>query len=213
MKHLESLRANVREGLFALDGIQAAVAGQVDAAFYRRYLENVWHYAQHSSAVISLAGSRCVNFHPKLAEYMLHHALEELGHDTRALEDLAALGADVDAVQQSRPVPACAAMIGFEYYTAGHANPVGLFGWLYVLEAMGEDLGHLIAQQIAAGLTLPNGVKFLAGHGDADEDHTREIIEQIQSNIPAADMPDVLHVADVVANLYVRMFEEIGEGK
>jgi heme oxygenase len=213
LEQLEHLRTHVRESLLGLDGIQAVVAGNADPAFYRRYLENVWHYAQHSSVVIGLAGSRCVATHPPLAQYLLHHALEELGHDAWALEDLAALGADVAAARRSRPVPACAAMIGFEYYTAGHANPVGIFGWLYVLEAMGDDLGHLAAAAVAAGLSLPDGVRFLAGHGDADEDHTRDIIEQIETNIPADDMDDVIHVAEVVADLYVRMFEEIGDGK
>lgn len=213
MEQLEPLRTQVREALLGLDGIQAVVAGKADPSFYRRYLENVWHYAQHSSTVIGLAGSRCVGSHPPLAKYLLHHALEELGHDEWALEDLAALGADVDAARRSRPVPACAAMIGFEYYTAGHANPVGLFGWLYVLEAMGDDLGHMVANALSEGLSLPDGVRFLAGHGDADEDHTREIIEQIETNIPAADMPDVVHVAEIIADLYVRMFQEIGDGK
>jgi heme oxygenase len=213
MERLEQLRGQVRAALLGLDGIQAVVDGKADPAFYRRYLENVWHYAQHSSVVIGLAGSRCVNSHPALAQYLLHHALEELGHDEWALEDLAALGADVAAARASRPVPACAAMIGFEYFTAGHANPAGLFGWLYILEAMGDDLGHLVAEKVAAGLSLPDGVRFLAGHGDADEDHTREIIEQIKTNMPAADMPDVIHVAEVVADLYVRMFQEIGDGK
>ncbi len=213
MERLEQLRDQVRAGLMGLDGIQAVVAGNTDPSFYRRYLENAWHYAQHSSVVIGLAGSRCVNSHPALAEYLLHHALEELGHDEWALQDLAALGADMAAVHASRPVPACAAMIGFEYYTAGHANPAGLFGWLYVLEAMGDDLGHLVSEKVAASLSLPDGVNFLAGHGEADEDHTREIIKQIKTNIPAADMPDVIHVAEVVADLYVRMFQEIGDGK
>lgn len=213
MERLEQLRDQVRAGLLGLDGIQAVVAGNADPTFYRRYLENAWHYAQHSSVVIGLAGSRCVNSRPALAEYLLHHALEELGHDEWALADLATLGADMAAIRASRPVPACAAMIGFEYYTAGHANPAGLFGWLYVLEAMGDDLGHLVAGKVAASLSLPDGVRFLAGHGEADEDHTREIIEQLKTNMPAADMPDVIHVAEVVADLYVRMFQEIGDGK
>ena len=79
----------------------------------------------------------------------MHHADEELGHEQWALDDLAVLGVPAQLVRASRPVPACAAMIGYEYYIAAHANPVALFGWLYTLEAMGDDLGSRIARNVA----------------------------------------------------------------
>ena len=44
------------------------------------------------------------------------------------------------------------------------ANPVGLFGWLYVLEAMGDDLGGMVAKALGNALQLDSGLKFLAGH-------------------------------------------------
>ncbi len=212
MKTLEGIRSRVRDGITNIAGIQQVLEGKADSKLYQRYLMNVWHYAQHSSTVIGLAGARCVPDHPELARYLLHHALEELGHEAWAITDLAALGVSEDTLRASRPATSCAAMIGFEYFTAGHANPVGLFGWLYVLEAMGDDLGHVVADSIARGLDLPDGVKFLAGHGEADEEHTKDIIAQIETNIPAADMAYVHHVADVVGELYVRMFQEIEAG-
>ena len=209
MEYLEKLRASVRDGIMSDSGVAELMTTKADPKFYARYLENVWHYAQHSATVIGLAGTRCVLSHPPLAQYLMHHALEELGHDAWALQDLAALGVSEATVRKSRPVPACAAMVGFEYYTAGYGNPVALFGWLYVLEAMGDDLGHIVAEAVSKGLDLPDGVKFLAGHGDADEDHTLDIIENIKKHIKGDDLDDVHHVADVVANLYVRMFAEI----
>ncbi len=71
----------------------------------------------------------------------------------------------------------------------------------------------VVSLQVSKSLDLPDGVRFLAGHGDADEDHTREIIEQIEAHIHGDDLADVHHVADVVADLYVRMFEQIGAGE
>lgn len=213
MEYLEKVRADVREALTGMELIADAIAGRGDPKFYARYLTNVWHYAQHSATVIGLAGTRCVLSHPPLAQYLLHHALEELGHEQWALDDLKALGVTEAEVRKTRPVPACASMIGYEYYIAGHANPVALFGWLYVLEAMGDDLGHIVAEGFTEGLDLPGGVKFLAGHGEADEEHTRDIIEQIETNIEGADLDDVHHVADVVADIYTRMFQEIAAGR
>ncbi|TDI41303.1 MAG: hypothetical protein E2P02_15080 [Acidobacteria bacterium] len=180
---------------------------------YARYLTNVWHYAVHSAVVIGMAGARCVPENPKLGDYLLKHAREELGHDLWALQDLKALGIDEQAVRATRPVPACASMIGIEYYWAAHANPVGLFGWMYILEAMGDDLGSESARRIKDGLKLPEGVKFLAGHGDADEGHAADLTREITENVKPADMDDVHHVADVVADLYVRIFQQIGEAE
>jgi len=213
MEYLDNVRANVRSAITSQGGVADALANSADPKLYTRYLENVWHYAQHSSTVIGLAGTRCVLSHPPLAQYLLHHALEELGHDQWALQDLAALGVSEDQARKSRPVPACAAMIGYEYYTAGYGNPVALFGWLFVLEAMGDDLGHVVAEAVSKGLNLPEGVKFLAGHGEADEDHTVDIIDNIKKYIKGDDLEDVHHVADVVADLYVRIFAEIFQGR
>ena len=213
MEHLNQIRARMRGDILQQKIVRDLFEGNLDPAAYVRYLENIWYYAQHSSIVIGLAGARAVSSHPKLADYLLHHAREELGHDEWALEDLAALGVPMERVKASRPVPACAAMVGMEYFVAGHGNPVGIFGWLFTLEAMGDDLGHAVADRVKQGLDLPKGVKFLAGHGTADEDHVKDIIEQIEKNVPADDLADVHFVAEVMADLYVRIFTEIGEGK
>jgi pyrroloquinoline quinone (PQQ) biosynthesis protein C len=212
MEHLLEVRRSVLQRIQATPGVARVLAGEGTREFYGRYLTNVWHYARHSAIVIGMAGARAVPDDPELAHYLLHHAREELGHEQWALEDLAALGVGREEVEASRPVPSCAAMIGYEYYVAGHANPVGLFGWLYVLEAMGDDLGHLASEQIRAGLGLEGGVKFLAGHGEADEAHTADLTVQIRDNVKPADRPDVHHVADVVAELYTRMFDELSSG-
>ena len=211
MDYLHGVREQVRTDIGNTPAVKAVLSGKANAGVYRRYLENVWHYAQHSATVIAMAGARCVLSHPKLSDYLLRHAQEELGHEAWAMQDLAAMGVMESEVRLSRPVPSCAAMIGYEYYIAAHANPVGLFGWLFVLEAMGDDLGHAVASKISSALDLPSGVKFLDGHGEADEEHTREIIEQIERHVGPADMDDVRHVADVVGGLYTRMFVEIGE--
>ncbi len=115
--------------------------------------------------------------------YLLHRAREELGHDQWALDDLAAMGIGEAEMRASRPVPACAAMVGYEHYIAMHANPVGLFGWMYILEAMGDNLGFLASDSITDTEGLTGGVKFLAGHGEADADHTVDLTEQITENV------------------------------
>jgi pyrroloquinoline quinone (PQQ) biosynthesis protein C len=212
MEYLIAVRQRVLHELTGIEAIQAVLAGKPDLAVYTRYLINVFHYACHSAEVIALAGARCTRSHPGASQYLLHHAREEMGHELWALDDLRSLGMDEQAVHAGRPVPACAAMIGFEYYIAGRANPVGLFGWLYVLEAIGDDLG----KRVAAGLQMAlggnhRGIKFVAGHGVADHEHTADLTDVISQHITAPqDVADVNHVADVSADLYVRMFRQIG---
>jgi pyrroloquinoline quinone (PQQ) biosynthesis protein C len=214
MEHLLAVRRRVLQGLSETEAVKAVLAGKPDPAVYARYLTNVFHYASHSAEVIALAGARSVRSHPAASCYLLHHAEEEMGHEQWALDDLKALGVDEATVKASRPVPACAAMIAFEYYTAGRANPVGLFGWLYVLEAMGDDLGARVAQGLQSGLGggARRGIKFVAGHGVADHEHTADLTKVIGTHITAPeDIADVNHVADVVGDLYVRMFQQIAQ--
>jgi hypothetical protein len=211
MDELLHLRHSVSERIKATSAVSKLLSGDSAIKVYGHYLSNVWHYAQHSAIVIGMAGARAVPRNPKMADYLLHHAREELGHEQWALEDLEALHISADEVKNSRPVVSCAAMIGYEYFIAGHSNPIGLFGWLYILEAMGEDLGHLMAKHITEELGLRSSVKFLASHGDADEAHTSDLTTQLKKNLYEQDRLDVYQVANVVADLYVRMFNEIGE--
>ena len=117
---------------------------------YIRYLSQIaQQYSPHSPVVMALAASRCMSSHRELSRYLLHHAREEQGHDSWAFEDLLALGCSRAEMASARPVPSCAGMIGYTYFIAEHANPVGLFGWMYVLEAVGNDLGPSAAQSSA----------------------------------------------------------------
>jgi pyrroloquinoline quinone (PQQ) biosynthesis protein C len=212
MKHLLQVRKRVAAGLQATPVLQSALAGKVNREQYARYLMNAWHYAGHSPKVMAIAAARCMDDHPELAAYLLRHAAEERGHDGWALGDLRSLGVTEETVRSSTPVPSCAAMIGYVHYVAGVANPVGLFGWMYVLEAVGEDFGRAFAAKLKDAVPGEASHRFVTGHGVADVGHTHELAEQIGNHVRSeADVRDVNRVADVVADLYVRMFREIGE--
>ena len=208
MEALIALRRETEQGIRSAPIAQAALNGSLDSEGFARYLLNVWHYALHSSRVIGLAGSRAVNSHPELAQYLFHHAQEELGHDAWVLEDLNNLGWSTERVMETRATPKCAAMIGYEYYLAGTANPISLFGWLYILEAMGDDLGKEVAMKIAQNPKFGKSIKFIRGHGVADEAHTEDLTRMIGAHIKGRDMDDVVHVAEVVKMLYVGMLNE-----
>jgi len=211
MKELLAIREQVDEELRATRIVSGILSGQFELPTYACYLTNTRYYAQFSPVVMALGAARCAASHPALSVYLLRHAAEEHGHDAWALADLADLGVPEAEALAATPVPACAALVGYVHFLAGHANPVALFGWMYVLEAVGNDLGTIAGEHLARALAGSPAVRFVAGHGVADTDHAAELTEQIERHVTAArDRADVLDAARVVADLYLRMFHEIG---
>jgi pyrroloquinoline quinone (PQQ) biosynthesis protein C len=213
LAHLLAVRRRVLAELQTVRAVRALLSGRLDREAYVRYLINARHYAQYSPRVMAVAAARCMGSHPELAAYLLHHADEEQGHDQWALQDLRDLQVGEAEALATPPVPSCAAMIGYMHYVATFANPVGLFGWMYVLEAVGDDFGALAGKALGAvvgGEGREGPIRFVARHGVADAGHTRELTDQIHAHVRGPDQVDVRHVADVVAELYVRMFREIG---
>jgi heme oxygenase len=174
---------------------------------YIRFLKNVYHYATHSAIVIGMAGARTVSRSTRVAQYLLHHAIEETGHEAWAMSDLKELGVPESEVRASRPTPNCMAMIGMEYYYAGHGNPIALLGWMYTLEALGDDIGHAIATKVGAGLNH-KGTYFLSGHGDADHDHIKDITNVVLHDVPREDLDELLYVARNAAQFYVGLIND-----
>ncbi|HEY2990418.1 MAG TPA: iron-containing redox enzyme family protein [Candidatus Binatia bacterium] len=212
MQHLLEIRGRVFADLKDTKVIRNLFAGSLDPRAYVRYLINAYNYAQYSPKVMAMAAARCIDTHPELGTYLLHHADEEQGHYRWALEDLRDLNVGETEARAARPAPACTAMIGYIHYIAGHANPVGLFGWMYVLESVGNDLGTAVAKRLQE--SLKGGLRFVARHGVTDIGHAQELTEQIEKYVRREeDMRDVEYVAEVVADLYVHMFREIGEEK
>lgn len=189
--------------------VAAVMAGRLNAAQYARYMTDVFHYATHSSVVIGQAGVRLVHSHPALAAYLFHHAGEELGHDAWAHQDLIDVGLTAGQIAASQPSPACRAMIDMEFQLAFHGNPVALFGWMFVLECLGGDMGGAMAAGIDAALGLAGkGTRFLAGHGEADGQHMQDLAAVIAANVTApADVAAVLAVAERARDHYLGILD------
>jgi len=211
MKELQAIRRDVMARLRTVPAVLQAINRVADQPTYIRYLSEVAaQYASHSPIVMTLAASRCMNSHPELACYLLHHAEEERGHNEWALQDLQDLKASKQLMTKCRPVPGCAAMVANNYYVATQGNPVALFGWMYVLEAIGADLGGELGKNLKATFKHPS--RFVAGHGKADLTHVKEIESHIQKFVRSAqDKADVIYVAQLSAVFYVQMLRELME--
>lgn len=208
IEQLRKIRKSVDEQLRRLPLVQDALLGKVGVNTYSHYLASVANqYAHHSPKVMCLAASRCINTHPELGQYLLKHAAEERSHNEWAHDDLCDQKVTEKEIQESHAVPACAAMIGYTYYLAGYANPIAIYGWMYILEAVGADLGP----DALNGLQKQGvSVRFVGGHSTADQKHTQEIEDAIKQYVVSnQDQADVVQAAEVIADLYVRMFEQV----
>lgn len=212
MEVLREIRAETISELASCRIVAEALAGKSRREDYVAYLTNVYHYARFSPVIMAAAAARSVQTHPELSLYLLRHAAEEQGHDGWALEDLGKLGVSEAEVAATRPTPCCAALVGYVHDLATSGNPIATFGWMYILEAVGADIGTVAGEQLGNAHEAADGpVKFVAGHGVADTDHSTEIEEQIRTFVKdPEDRATVCETARVVSHLYTTMFRQIG---
>ncbi len=121
----------------------------------------------------------------RLAGYFAHHVPEERDHDEWLLSDLAALGISRDEVLRRVPSPTVAALVGSQYYWVQHVHPVGLIGYIALLEGYPttrQDVDHL---QSASGLG-PEAFRTLRLHADLDVHHGAELDDLVDS-LPMSD--------------------------
>lgn len=212
MGRLNGLRANVVKELTETRVARQLFDGTLRRETYVEYLINVHYYALFSPQLMATASARCTQSSEPLALYLLHHSEEEMGHERWAYDDLRVMGVDDGAIEAGRPTHSCQALVGLTHYVAHHENPLGLFGWMYVLEAVGSDLGPSVGDELRKVFDLKDGgVKFVEGHGINDAEHAADLEEQIAAHVTRPeDAAAVEQVAETVGDLYVRMFREIG---
>ena len=212
MARLNQLRGSVAEQLTGTRVARALFDGTLARETYVDYLINVHYYARFSPILMAAAAARCTTSNEPLSLYLLHHADEEMGHERWAYDDLRVLGVDEETIRAGRPTVSCQALVGLTHYVAYHDNPIGLFGWMYVLESVGSDLGPAVGDELRKVFGLTDaGVKFVEGHGINDAGHAADLEEKIAAYVTEAeDAEAVEQVAETVVDLYVRMFREIG---
>jgi hypothetical protein len=209
LDELLRIRTHTNERIHSSDLVTGLLEGRPRMDSYARYLLDVRAYAVHSPTVIGLAGSRATQSNRGVGSYLLHHATEEVGHEDWAVEDLRKLGWADEAIQSHDPSLSCQSMVALEYYWAGIANPLSLMGWMYSLEALGDDMGHFIAAAIDS--SEKGASAFVGQHGTADHDHIAEITSTLERHVTGReDRACVLKAAAMAGDLYVGIVRSAG---
>jgi pyrroloquinoline quinone (PQQ) biosynthesis protein C len=202
--------ADERDALTAIPIVQACLSGRVSLPSYLAFLREAYHHVRHTVPLLANCRDRLP---PRLA--WLRGALdeyidEEQGHEEWILNDIAACGADSEAVRASDPGFAAEVMVAYAYDTIARRNPLGFFGMVLVLEGSSVALALLAADRIQAGLRLPDAAfSYLRSHGTLDQAHTAHFAQLMDQLEHPSDQAAVVHCARAFYRLYGNVFRDL----
>lgn len=201
-----------RNQLFSLPLIKAGVQGQVSRQAYIAFLTEAYHHVKHTVPLLMACGSRLPERYEWLREGVAEYIEEELGHQEWILNDIAACGADAEAVRNGNPGAATEIMVAYAYDMIHRVNPVGFFGMVLVLEgtstALATRAGEVLQQSLQLG---KHAFTYLSSHGALDVGHTDFYANLVNHISDEQDRQQLISCAKVFYKLYGDIFRELGE--
>lgn len=202
--------AVARERLLASPVIVDCMAGRVDRVTYVEFLTEAYHHVRHTVPLLMACGSRLPARLSWLHAGLVDYIAEEFGHEQWILNDIAACGADSAAAARRAPRLPTELMVAFAYDYVTRANPIGLFGMIYVLEGTSVALATRAATIIQKQLGLPaHAFSYLRSHGEVDVHHIEKYARLVNRLDAHEDREAVIHCASVVFELYAQMFRSL----
>ena len=207
---LQDRTAAERDHLLAAPVLQLAVDGKLSLETYIAFLTQAYHHVKHTVPLLMACGARLPERLEWLRSAIAEYIEEELGHQEWILNDLAACGADPEAVRHGQPALATELMVAYVYDRIARHNPVSFFGMVNVLEGTSIALATRAASAIRGSLGLPpTAFSYLNSHGSLDLEHMR-FFEDLMNRLDAdEDREAVVHTARVVYRLYGDMFRSL----
>lgn len=146
-----------------------------------RLLVETYHYIRHSVPLMELAATHCTTPQAKTAAYYRHHVDEEKDHDVWLLEDLASVEQDPEAIKASSPLRPTLGMVATQYYLIERVNPVGLLGYMYILEGMTPTPEQV--EKYARRADIPTGaLRTILEHAALDPHHIADMRDALLVN-------------------------------
>ena len=204
---LQDRTAAERDHLLAAPVLQLAVDGKLSLETYIAFLTQAYHHVKHTVPLLMACGARLPERLEWLRSAIAEYIEEELGHQEWILNDLAACGADPEAVRHGQPALATELMVAYVYDRIARHNPVSFFGMVNVLEGTSIALATRAAGSIRSGLGLPpEAFSYLNSHGSLDLEHMDFFATLMNRLDEDDDRAAVVHTARVVYRLYGDIF-------
>ncbi len=184
--------------------------GEVSLPSYTAFLTEAYHHVRHTVPLLTACRAALPPWHGWLFEPLSEYIEEEAGHDEWILDDIAACGADAEAVRHDRPGAATELMVAYAYDTIARGNPLGFFGMVHVLEGSSVALALSAADAIQKPLGLPDrAFSYLRSHGTLDQQHTAHFAMLMDDIREPADQQAIVHAARMFYRLYGEVFQSL----
>ena len=198
-----------RQQLMSVGIIQDALRGHISLPQYVAFLNQAYHHVRHTVPLLMACGSKLPRTLDWLRAAIAEYIEEELGHDEWILSDIAACGADPDAVRVSQPHFTTELMVAYAYHQIDRHDPVGFFGMVHVLEGTSTAIATNAATSIQSVLELPQSAfTYLTSHGSLDIAHV-ETFKGLVNRIGREHEPAVVHCSRAIYRLYADIFRAL----
>ena len=190
--------------------IQDGLMGRISRETYIAYLTEAYHHVKHTVPLMREARAGMDEAHRRFVAALDEYIVEETGHEHWILSDIKNCGGDAEAVRTGAPRPATLAMTDYAYEYIRHANPLGFFGMVFVLEGASVRLATLGAEAVARNLGLgPECFSYLTSHGALDLEHLsffETLMDQVDD---ATDQAAIIEVAKAIFERFANVFRSI----
>ena len=176
---------------------------------YRAFLHDLYHIVWHFCPIMATAASRCGDDFKHVRYDLYERIEEEQGHEDWVLEDIQAVGGDVEATRAKAPSAPVQAMIAFNYYSAERTHPCSVMGMLYMLEVVASVYGGRVSESIARSIGRDvdsGGFKFLSSHATMDADHVAQMNILVKTITDPAAQQAIINSTQVNFYQFAQMF-------
>lgn len=204
-----------RNTLMTLPLIQQGGVGNISLQTYIAFLTQAYHHVKHTTPLLMACGGRLSGQYEWLRTAIGEYIEEEMGHQEWVLNDIAACGADKEAVRNASdastsPSQATELMVAYAYDMIYRVNPVGFFGMVLVLEGTSTAVATQAGEKLMTSLHLPKkAFSYLLSHGSLDISHVSFYESLVNQITDKKDQAIVIHAAKMFYKLYGDVFRDV----
>jgi pyrroloquinoline quinone (PQQ) biosynthesis protein C len=178
----------------------------------------VYYYTRENPQIQALASVYFRGHDREFGRMFFNHAISETGHDKMALNDLEALGENIDNIPFENPLPSTIALSSFAFYQIYNRNSIGYLGYLFFLEFLPTSEGASYMGRLQAAGIPRAAMSFLEEHASVDVHHNKLMEKYAERLIQSqADFDAVAYAMRVTGKLYSDMllnaFEQVDNPK
>lgn len=178
---------------------------------YKRLLINLRQQVIEGGRWIALAASSMSAPLFPIRSALITHAATEHKDFLMLERNYCALGGTQEEIQTQPKNIGSEAFSAYMFHEAAKADPLNLFGAMFIIEGMGSAQAGLWAKNLQDSLDLSlDQVSFLAYHGENDDSHYETLRTMLRLPfITQAVAERLVKTAKTVGRLYVLQLEEL----